>query len=135
MKTYVVALYISTFDMSLDELTRLLGREGDSDSRDRQWVHPPVGRNRQPREVPTIWKLESGCEECAPIEDHIAAILRKMPPLPKEGESTLTRTLDIAVMFDTPMCSFSLSHETIGSLAVHDMGLEVTVYPSDFSES
>ena len=78
MKTFNVSLLVESSSMTLDELSLKLGRPHSSGSHTRG--EPDRGG---PAWSKTVWRLDSGVSEKAPVQNHLENLKAQFPP----GES------------------------------------------------
>lgn len=133
MKTFAVSLNITTQSLTIAELSDRVGIAPSPSSHDKGTARVRKGVWEQ-----TVWVLESSQEETAPVEEHLQSIFAKFPPALLHRENILPDDaqvyLDIAVFFDTAMCSVQIPPGCVDLLAGHGIALEVTCYPSTFDE-
>lgn len=137
MKEYIVTFEVSSPSLSLHELSDLLGmpgspysysigsaKEGSSPLRQRVWNC-------------TTWRLDSDLEGRAEIEEHLQSIADKLPSINLDRAilpADVSLTLDIAVMFDTAMCTVLVPAKWIGVFSEYNVNLVASCYPCHFDD-
>ena len=128
MKHFMVSLEISTKDYSLQELTRLLGLDGDD-------ISYSIGDIRFKGEASeyTVWKLESRIPEKAGIVEHLNDIqsiaLEKGVFDPGRIPANCSASLDIGILYDTITCSIEIPPNYWKWMAENNISLEIICYP------
>jgi hypothetical protein len=79
-------------------------------------------------------KFPSPATETSTLPEMIASCVPLVTRIMKDLKSfaSLRVTLSIAVFFDTASCSIELKASDLADIAMHDVVLEVSCYPSSF---
>jgi hypothetical protein len=132
MPSFLVSLNLKT-RVGLDEVIKRLGREPDSGSFG--IGSPRKGRGGGVTDF-TLWRLNADADENAPLDQHIQAIVNRLPGTLAAHETTLPEShelcLDIAYFFGKDESIFPLVRiprwivEYFGRIG---SAIEITVYP------
>jgi hypothetical protein len=132
MKNISVSLDISTPSLSLDELSRLLGRRPSSGSHDRGDFRRSLGPEQR-RWTETVWRMESTAKS-SDIGEHLASLVAQCPP-EVVSRGALSRdcktNISVAVFFDTANVSISVGPEHQKVVAAYQSTLEINCYPCE----
>ena len=129
MKEYAVCLDVVSTELTLKELTAQLGMEPSEDSHDLS-----SARGREGSWTVTVWRLDSGTAEAASLDAHCWSVLAKARAgnvLESIRRRKLGAYMNIAVFFDTALCTVTIPPSCLEALRDYPLGLEVTCYPSD----
>ncbi len=134
MKTFYVSLLVCNPSLSLDQLSSALGLQPSGGSHNKGEPHV-LEKSGWPPWSETVWRLDSGVSEDAPVLDHLEGLKGRLPPgdLVRRLPANSTVLIDVAVFFDTPMASVGISRRAMEIVNTYRAGLEITSYPSDFS--
>ncbi len=132
MKSYSLSIAIVTERYSLDEISPVLGLAYSSTS------HDLGSRRGKGTWNQTIWRLESGAAETASLVEHIESLRSKFSRVNRQQRDALGENcrwlLEVAVYFDTAMCSIEMPRSVAELLTELDLELTLSCYPSDFSK-
>jgi len=134
MKTFSVCLLVESPSLSLDELSRKLGRPHSSGSHTEGEPHVRQGL---PPWSKTMWRFDSAVSKTASLQEHLENLKVQFPPdeLQRLLPAGCTVNVDIAIFFDTANVSASISRAGIEIMDAYNAALEVTCYPSDFKDA
>jgi hypothetical protein len=124
-----VSLLIESSSLSLEDISSMLGHSHSTGSH-QKGSHGPKGRSIER----TIWRLDSSEPESATVEQHLVNIASQLSPdvvLCKLPKDVLT-CIDIAMFFDTAMCSANISVKSLAIAQAYKAAIEISCYPSDF---
>jgi len=111
-------------DLTLDEVTTRVGlapstmshQKGASRPRGRKWDK-------------TVWRLESGIDEAAPLSEHLRALLERFPTLAAGTlPADITVIVNLAIVCPGPACSATIAPELVRCIADRGFTLDLTVY-------
>jgi hypothetical protein len=134
MKEVEVALEIMSSELGLSEISSCLGCSYSSGSYDRGARHG----DREPSPI-TVWRFDSLANRSASALEHFKDIATRLPGNLVRMKSMAIKDMKIriqvAVYFDTAMCTVDLSSECIDIAKNYGSGVEVTCYPTKFESS
>lgn len=134
MKKVEVALEIMTAELGVSEISSRLECPHSSGSYDKGSRHG----NREPSPI-TVWRFDSQANHSASILDHFKDIVSRLPAniLDKQRKAIkdMTIRINIAVYFDTAMCTVDLPSECVDIAKSYGSSVEVACYPTSFDSS
>lgn len=127
MKEYIVSIDVYSDQMSLAEISEIIGIEAGVGSRDRGYEDWDGNLSKR-----TILTLESEVPQIAELDEHFAFLLRRFN-FNQSGKRRLPEgvrlSLTIGILYDTVTCSLKVSAKWLGEFAANGLDLDVSCYP------
>lgn len=123
-----------TAELGMSQLSAQLGHPYSSGSYDKGSRQG----NREPSPI-TVWRFDSKASNSASVSEHFKDIESRLPPSKvrqlKAANKDIAIWINVAVYFDTAMCTAQLPSECMVIANGYDSGVEITCYPTNFDSS
>ena len=129
----MVSLDLASSTLSLAELADQFGWDGDVGSRDKDDLRDSKGNTYGQ----TVWRLEAGEPDDTPLDRQLHALDRRVREMQLPTDAWppgAAAYVSIGVLCDTSTCTTVLTHELVKLIGGMNANLEITPYPTDFTD-